>query len=144
MAHPAAKSMIELSRAQDEEVGDGTTSVIILSELVVLLLPLMSSSLPSSVVVSDKKETCSSSSAQLCWRGLRRRVLCVRVASLARTCEGNHDVTPRLSRPSNFAGTPFALFTAGEMLSVAEPILSRGVHPTQVHYKYDTLDTCTR
>lgn len=26
--------MIELSRAQDEEVGDGTTSVIILSELV--------------------------------------------------------------------------------------------------------------
>ncbi len=32
VAHPAAKSMIELSRAQDEEVGDGTTSVIILSE----------------------------------------------------------------------------------------------------------------
>ena len=31
MAHPAAKSMIELSRAQDEEVGDGTTSVIILA-----------------------------------------------------------------------------------------------------------------
>ncbi len=30
VAHPAAKSMIELSRAQDEEVGDGTTSVIIL------------------------------------------------------------------------------------------------------------------
>jgi T-complex protein 1 subunit gamma len=28
--HPAAKSMIELSRAQDENVGDGTTSVIIL------------------------------------------------------------------------------------------------------------------
>lgn len=32
VAHPAAKSMIELSRAQDEEVGDGTTSVIILSK----------------------------------------------------------------------------------------------------------------
>lgn len=29
--HPAAKSMIELSRAQDEEVGDGTTSVIVLA-----------------------------------------------------------------------------------------------------------------
>eukprot|EP01117_Protostelium_nocturnum_P013414 TRINITY_DN49_c0_g2_i1.p1 TRINITY_DN49_c0_g2~~TRINITY_DN49_c0_g2_i1.p1 ORF type:complete len:552 (-),score=208.87 TRINITY_DN49_c0_g2_i1:122-1777(-) len=29
--HPAAKSMIELSRAQDENVGDGTTSVIILA-----------------------------------------------------------------------------------------------------------------
>lgn len=30
VSHPAAKNMIELSRAQDEEVGDGTTSVIIL------------------------------------------------------------------------------------------------------------------
>ena len=30
LAHPAAKSMIELSRTQDEEVGDGTTSVIVL------------------------------------------------------------------------------------------------------------------
>ena len=28
----AAQSMIELSRTQDEEVGDGTTSVIILGE----------------------------------------------------------------------------------------------------------------
>ena len=31
VSHPAAKSMIELSRSQDEEVGDGTTSVIVLS-----------------------------------------------------------------------------------------------------------------
>ena len=30
VSHPAAKSMIELSRTQDEEVGDGTTSVFIL------------------------------------------------------------------------------------------------------------------
>ncbi|GJV65619.1 T-complex protein 1 subunit gamma [Tanacetum coccineum] len=29
IAHPAAKSMIELSRTQDEEVGDGTTSIIL-------------------------------------------------------------------------------------------------------------------
>ena len=28
VAHPAAKSMIELSRTQDEEVGDGTTSFL--------------------------------------------------------------------------------------------------------------------
>jgi len=33
VAHPAAKSMIELSRTQDEEVGDGTTTVIILGAL---------------------------------------------------------------------------------------------------------------
>ncbi|KAJ7565216.1 hypothetical protein O6H91_02G053000 [Diphasiastrum complanatum] len=31
VAHPAAKTMLELSRTQDEEVGDGTTSVIILA-----------------------------------------------------------------------------------------------------------------
>lgn len=31
VAHPAAKSMIEISRSQDENVGDGTTSVIILA-----------------------------------------------------------------------------------------------------------------
>lgn len=31
VAHPAAKSMIEISRAQDEEVGDGTKSVVILA-----------------------------------------------------------------------------------------------------------------
>lgn len=31
VAHPAAKSVIELSRSQDEEVGDGTTSVVILA-----------------------------------------------------------------------------------------------------------------
>merc|ERR1719239_859850 len=29
--HPAAKTMIEIARTQDEEVGDGTTSVIILA-----------------------------------------------------------------------------------------------------------------
>lgn len=33
VAHPAAKNMIELSRTQDEECGDGTTSVIILGVL---------------------------------------------------------------------------------------------------------------
>lgn len=31
VTHPSAKHMIELSRAQDEEVGDGTTSVIVLA-----------------------------------------------------------------------------------------------------------------
>lgn len=30
VVHPAAKSIIELSRTQDENVGDGTTSVVIL------------------------------------------------------------------------------------------------------------------
>src|ERR1700760_3259400 len=42
VGHPAAKSMIELSRTQDEEVGDGTTSVIILSgELLSVAQPFL-------------------------------------------------------------------------------------------------------
>ena len=38
VAHPAAKNMIELSRTQDEECGDGTTSVIILGRCCMTLL----------------------------------------------------------------------------------------------------------
>jgi T-complex protein 1 subunit gamma len=39
VAHPAAKSMIELSRTQDEEVGDGTTTVIILGVYILRGIP---------------------------------------------------------------------------------------------------------
>jgi len=38
VAHPAAKNMIELSRTQDEECGDGTTSVIILGAAALLFI----------------------------------------------------------------------------------------------------------
>lgn len=53
VSHPAAKSMIELSRAQDEEVGDGTTSVIILSgEILALSQPLLERNFHPTVIVS--------------------------------------------------------------------------------------------
>ncbi|MES1911812.1 MAG: hypothetical protein MHM6MM_004187 [Cercozoa sp. M6MM] len=42
VSHPAAKSMIELARTQDEEVGDGTTSVIVLAgEVLTVAQPLL-------------------------------------------------------------------------------------------------------
>lgn len=42
VVHPAAKHMLELARAQDEEVGDGTTSVIVLTgEILSLAQPLL-------------------------------------------------------------------------------------------------------
>lgn len=42
VAHPAAKTVIELSRAQDEEVGDGTTSVVLVAgELLSVSEPLL-------------------------------------------------------------------------------------------------------
>lgn len=53
VSHPAAKSMIELSRAQDEEVGDGTTSVIILSgEMLSVAEPLLERNFHPTVLVA--------------------------------------------------------------------------------------------
>eukprot|EP00604_Paraphysomonas_vestita_P001227 CAMPEP_0174818184 /NCGR_PEP_ID=MMETSP1107-20130205/818_1 /TAXON_ID=36770 /ORGANISM="Paraphysomonas vestita, Strain GFlagA" /LENGTH=448 /DNA_ID=CAMNT_0016029695 /DNA_START=166 /DNA_END=1509 /DNA_ORIENTATION=- len=53
VSHPAAKSMIELSRAQDEEVGDGTTSVIILSgEILSLAEPLLQRNFHPTIIVN--------------------------------------------------------------------------------------------
>lgn len=53
VSHPAAKNMIELSRAQDEEVGDGTTSVIILAgEMLSVAEPLLNKNLHPTVIVS--------------------------------------------------------------------------------------------
>lgn len=55
-AHPAAKSMIELSRTQDEEVGDGTTSVIILAgEVLAQTLPYLERNIHPIVIISAFK-----------------------------------------------------------------------------------------
>lgn len=57
VAHPAAKSMIELSRTQDEEVGDGTTSVIILAgEILAHSLPHLERSIHPVVIIAAFKE----------------------------------------------------------------------------------------
>ncbi|TPX42029.1 hypothetical protein SeLEV6574_g05800 [Synchytrium endobioticum] len=57
VAHPAAKSMIELSRTQDEEVGDGTTSVIILAgEVLASALPFLERSIhPITIIGAFKR-----------------------------------------------------------------------------------------
>jgi len=53
VGHPAAKNMIELSRAQDEEVGDGTTSVIILAgEMLSVAEPLLEKQIHPTVIVA--------------------------------------------------------------------------------------------
>lgn len=52
VSHPTAKSMIELSRAQDEEVGDGTTSVIILAgEMLINAEPFARANVHPTVIV---------------------------------------------------------------------------------------------
>ncbi|MCJ1259311.1 T-complex protein 1 subunit gamma [Lignoscripta atroalba] len=56
VAHPAAKSMIELSRTQDEEVGDGTTTVIILAgEILAHALPQLERNIHPVVIISAFK-----------------------------------------------------------------------------------------
>merc|ERR1719487_2767238 len=53
VSHPAAKNMIELSRAQDEEVGDGTTSVVVLAgEMLSVAEPLIEKKIHPTVIVS--------------------------------------------------------------------------------------------
>ncbi|KAI4123178.1 MAG: hypothetical protein LQ347_006254 [Umbilicaria vellea] len=57
VAHPAAKSMIELSRTQDEEVGDGTTTVIILAgEILAQALPQLERNIhPVQIIAAFKR-----------------------------------------------------------------------------------------
>ncbi|GMM28049.1 chaperonin-containing T-complex subunit [Martiniozyma asiatica (nom. inval.)] len=57
VAHPAAKSMIELSRTQDEEVGDGTTSVIILAgEILAQTYPYIEKNIHPVVIIQALKK----------------------------------------------------------------------------------------
>lgn len=50
--HPAAKSLIELARMQDEEVGDGTTSVIVLTgEIMQSARPFLEKRIHPSIIV---------------------------------------------------------------------------------------------
>ncbi|KAK7204197.1 chaperonin Cpn60/TCP-1 family [Myxozyma melibiosi] len=57
VSHPAAKSMIELSRTQDEEVGDGTTTVIILAgEILAFAYPHIERNIHPVVIISAFKQ----------------------------------------------------------------------------------------
>lgn len=50
--HPAGKSMIEIARTQDEEVGDGTTSVIVLAgEILVTAEPFLEQNMHPTVII---------------------------------------------------------------------------------------------
>lgn len=55
--HPAAKSMIEISRTQDEEVGDGTTSVIVLAgELLASAIPFLDQNMHPTVIIGGYRQ----------------------------------------------------------------------------------------
>lgn len=55
--HPAAKSMIEIARTQDEEVGDGTTSVIVLAgEMLAVSEPFLQQQIHPTVIIRAYRE----------------------------------------------------------------------------------------
>lgn len=57
VSHPAAKSMIELSRTQDEEVGDGTTTVIILAgEILAQTFPYIEKNIHPVIIIQALKK----------------------------------------------------------------------------------------
>ena len=60
VSHPAAKSMIELSRTQDEEVGDGTTTVIILAgEILAQTFPYIEKNIHPVIIIQALKNALS-------------------------------------------------------------------------------------
>lgn len=55
--HPAAKSMIEIARTQDEEVGDGTTSVIVLAgEMLAVAEPFLNQQMHPTLIIRAYRE----------------------------------------------------------------------------------------
>ena len=57
VTHPAAKSMIEIARTQDEEVGDGTTSVIVLAgEMLACAEPFLQQQIHPTVIIRAYRE----------------------------------------------------------------------------------------
>uniref|UniRef100_A0A1B6DCI8 T-complex protein 1 subunit gamma n=1 Tax=Clastoptera arizonana TaxID=38151 RepID=A0A1B6DCI8_9HEMI len=55
--HPAGKSMIEIARTQDEEVGDGTTSVIVLAgEMLAAAEPFLEQNMHPTVIIKAYRQ----------------------------------------------------------------------------------------
>lgn len=57
VTHPAAKSIIELARGQDEEVGDGTTTVVVLAgEILSVIEPLLNMNIHPHIIVAGLRK----------------------------------------------------------------------------------------
>lgn len=55
--HPAAKTMIEIARTQDEEVGDGTTSVIVLAgEMLAVSEQFLAQQIHPTMIIKEYKK----------------------------------------------------------------------------------------
>merc|ERR1719361_2779855 len=58
--HPAAKILTDIARAQDDEVGDGTTSVVLLAcEFLRMAKPFVEDGVHPRVIISGYRKACS-------------------------------------------------------------------------------------
>jgi T-complex protein 1 subunit gamma len=66
VSHPAAKAVIELARGQDEEVGDGTKTVVILAgELLSVIEPLLQMQIHPHVIIAGLRKALEDALAHL-------------------------------------------------------------------------------
>merc|ERR1719473_2233703 len=59
IVHPAAKILVDIARAQDDEVGDGTTSVVLLAcEFLRMAKPFVEDGVHPRVIISGYRRAC--------------------------------------------------------------------------------------
>lgn len=59
IVHPAAKTLCDIARAQDAEVGDGTTSVVIFAgELLKQAKPFVEENISPQVIIKGFRKAC--------------------------------------------------------------------------------------
>lgn len=59
IVHPAAKTLVDIARAQDAEVGDGTTSVVLLAgELMKEIKPYIEDGVSPQVIIKGFRKAC--------------------------------------------------------------------------------------
>ena len=122
--------MIELSRAQDEEVGDGTTSVIILSESTTVTHQLWQAIRDASLILSI------SLSFSLSFFSVSPYSPSLSLSlSLSLSILLSYSIPSSLSISITLAISPLSDFSSllgGEILAMAEPLLNRNFHPTVI------------
>eukprot|EP00696_Hemimastix_kukwesjijk_P012503 gnl/Hemi2/25735_TR8643_c0_g1_i1.p1 gnl/Hemi2/25735_TR8643_c0_g1~~gnl/Hemi2/25735_TR8643_c0_g1_i1.p1 ORF type:complete len:605 (+),score=238.54 gnl/Hemi2/25735_TR8643_c0_g1_i1:95-1816(+) len=75
VVHPAAKSLVDIARSQDAEVGDGTTSVVVLAgEIIKEVKPFVEDGVHPQVIIKSLRTAVNVALARL-------NEICVRVAS---------------------------------------------------------------
>ena len=62
IVHPAAKTLVDIARSQDNEVGDGTTSVVLLAgELLKQAKIFIDEGMHSQIIIRGYREACAKS-----------------------------------------------------------------------------------